>query len=47
MREGVNLISDQQKIIIVISFAIDILANLNTGYYKKGILVIDRYKIFI
>jgi len=42
IKDSLDLTGFGIKIIIVISFFIDILVNLNTGFYEKGQLIKDR-----
>ena len=39
---SLDLVTKEQLIIINISFFIDMLTSLNTGYYDNGILILER-----
>jgi len=42
---SLELISFEIRIIIMISFLFDMIANINTGFYEKGVLNLNRSEI--
>lgn len=43
--ESTSLVNMYVVVVINISYIIDVLLNLNTGYYEKGIIITDKKKI--
>ena len=41
-----EVLSDSVDNISIVVFSIDIFVNFNTGFYEKGVLILDRVKIF-
>lgn len=43
--DSLNLISPYIVVVINISYILDVILNLNTGFYEKGIIIMDKKKI--
>ncbi len=45
MRDSTSMIYIEIKFILSVTFFVDIVLNLNTGYYNKGKIIEDRQMI--